>query len=752
LNYALLLPIGALESDDPNYNPAYPNGYFKIGDELPLSHFEGLELDGGDYDGWHHFAVTFDATNPVYPRSTLYVDGVKTLESIRDNSENPEEVEILTDMGDTLPLGATIINRPVGGTSESAKGFIDELAIYTDHILSEEMVYQHSQDALVNRSHYKFVPLVSSVDIPQYNSIGVFRSKEFPIGFMENEEDVTLGLVNDYSEITCEVNNDQLSCNYSAIGALENPLEQLYNYPLPRYNSQTSLKRNFPWFNQYVLGGSRQTAEGLFGANCNYIQNAADISEELALNWHYALDMPKKSNGNCVTDPYELTRLIRDIAEEHTDIPVTAQFNQNDSRIIPSLMANANNENLNAELYYLPENIFKQHSFASTLSPFWHDGYQQAYDRYLSSPMSGTNLLNRPINFINENGEIDAHHSINHRQIWTSGIVPNVPFFDNLWFYNDNLLVEFTPEEIGYLHSDDPSVYMPVIEQWRDFTAANITSSKIAYLEGIKSFPHFANTDVSYYSVDGAGGHQGALPSDTVRWPWDILKTVGTPGTINDEENFYATPDFYPLANWRNDFGARHGIEWIERCRTIELNRNNIPFYGYDFDDLYSPFVNPGWSRDPTSNRRPGQYLGLLKCLNMLGAEFFYGTWFPDDVNYFQDPSNFIWSITIPSYAQAVMSKQDDFLFNGDILLNNGGFQSEVLGNLSSISYVRKLRDEDKYLVYASKQRVGSRYYSGDILITSLIEKVMALRVLNIRFIPEVPAKRFSLIIYSHVN
>jgi hypothetical protein len=161
----------------------------------------------------------------------------------------------------------------------------------------------------------------------------------------------------------------------------------------------------------------------------------------------------------------------------------------------------------------------------------------------------------------------------------------------------------------------------------------------------------------------------------------------------------YPTPDFYPYqTGWRYVSGAYHGLEWVTDSRLFELKdatnnvANSFVSYGKDAatgnirgkDHLFSPFVSPGWSREEFLNIRPAQYLGLLKVLGVLGAEFFYAGYFTDvwdeyktisnnpgyaaiqntNAGYKYHPNRMIWQAAMPSYAQAVSSYYRDFLID----------------------------------------------------------------------------------------
>ena len=89
---------------------------------------------------------------------------------------------------------------------------------------------------------------------------------------------------------------------------------------------------------------------------------------------------------------------------------------------------------------------------------------------------------------------------------------------------------------------------------------------------------------------------------------------------------------------------------------------------------FFAPFISAGWNLEE-KNIRPGQWLGLLKSMVMLGADFFH-------VGYFNvtgttgwpngkgpnDPRGYIYQAAMPAYAQAIASQVWEFLDKGVLL------------------------------------------------------------------------------------
>jgi hypothetical protein len=156
----------------------------------------------------------------------------------------------------------------------------------------------------------------------------------------------------------------------------------------------------------------------------------------------------------------------------------------------------------------------------------------------------------------------------------------------------------------------------------------------------------------------------------------------------------YSTPDFYPwLIWWKKGCCSFEGVNRIIEARNEEIAPT---VYRPTSDHLFSPFVAAGWSPDENFNKRPAQWLGLLKTLNMMGAEFFYSGYFVAVADQFRDTgqreaaspngipknnhllANFIWQTAIPSYAQATATRYHNTLINGKLLKGDAPSQNPV--------------------------------------------------------------------------
>jgi hypothetical protein len=176
---------------------------------------------------------------------------------------------------------------------------------------------------------------------------------------------------------------------------------------------------------------------------------------------------------------------------------------------------------------------------------------------------------------------------------------------------------------------------------------------EIAYRNSFMQKKELANCLYTEYAIDGQNKY---------RHDYKTMRVVNS--QINNQ--YYATPDFYPRYpnNWKKWQGPWHGLKWLELSRKTEIDLG---------DNLFSPFVAAGWDSIETNNIRPAQWLGLLKILSVMGAEYYYSGFFNTGKSVAK-PENYIWQAVMPVYAQAVVSYYEDILRNGSLVNLNHRF------------------------------------------------------------------------------
>jgi hypothetical protein len=283
----------------------------------------------------------------------------------------------------------------------------------------------------------------------------------------------------------------------------------------------------------------------------------------------------------------------------------------------------------------------------------------------------GNPIIGKKIDLIFENGETE-------RLIPPSAMGINVgqPLLGEIY--------QSCAKEAAYYHQLYPSdVNLTNKFYLSNFQSQGVANRLDAYWQPAKHNPDLQNTWFTYYGSDGE--------PEVRATEWDIMRTVMP--TIRKQK--YSTPDLYPpLNSWRTHRAYFNAIDWILDARYEELEAQQFAPVGTD--KLFSPFVSPGWCPDENYNKRPAQWLGLLKTVNMLGAEFFYtfvandsrdamanvppnlalaldpygySATSPNNISIGQyQTANYIWQTAMPSYAQAIGTRYQDVLLNGELM------------------------------------------------------------------------------------
>jgi hypothetical protein len=475
------------------------------------------------------------------------------------------------------------------------------------------------------------------------------------------------------------------SCNYSQNpkphlekreypATLRSCLKQLQQYPLPRYLPGNKLARNFNWMDPYFMGESGQPGTNYESA----VGKAMRIQEELILHWNYGLVIPNSgaafySAGASDTSAPPFVWL----ANAHPEVPlhiITFWMGMRPSLIgYPYARSLIINQDLNKSFYihfdfYGNPKTEIKFNFPDSLIRI--DGATQKY--YLSRL---TKCLKRPIDLINENGE-----------------EPPGPY-----------ILDAIKKDKEMIHMKDSMK----INSWEDFMAIRKLSMRVTYASAfMRGIPQLKNTKFSFYTVEGG-------PVD--RFKWSIMKKCMSPRN----GIYYATSDFYPRwpSNWKDWKGPWHGWSWIESGRKVEIKDGNY---------LFSPFVAAGWSDKANEDIRPGQWLGLLKCLSVVGAEFYYVGYF-NQASPFNNPAKWTWQAAMPAYAQAITSRFEDVLRDGNVLFTSDGQPkiSYPVADPHVLITARKHNKKEKYVICGTYQPFSND--SGEIpekrIVTATIDK-----------------------------
>lgn len=429
------------------------------------------------------------------------------------------------------------------------------------------------------------------------------------------------------------------------------PFEQLEHFPLPRYLPGNHLQKLFNWMDPGYMGGRGQD-----GVTFKiYNANADNLQEELALNWNYGIVIPNAGTAFGGLKDTLCPTIIK-LANKYPGIPLdiiifwtqgrpkVLGYDNGRPMILSAKIDSAYSITFNRDGKKRSEIKF---NFPDSLIRI--DGDVQKF--YLNKLLK---YLTRPINRINENGEEPP----------------------------DSYLVQFIKDDPIMIKMKDSMK----IDSWEDFVSTRKLQMRNVYSsEFMKGIPTLQNTFFSFYIAEGG-------PIDRFEWP--IMKKCMTP--LNGK--YYSTPDFYPRwpKNWKDWTGAWHGWKWIEIGRKTEIKEG---------DYLFSPFVAAGWAKNYEENITPGQWLGLLKCLSVIGAEFYYVGYFNLSAP-FNNPSDYVWQAAMPAYAQAITSRFEDVLKDGNVLFdeNHQPIISYPTWDNHVLITARKANNKEKYVICGTYQ------------------------------------------------
>lgn len=434
-------------------------------------------------------------------------------------------------------------------------------------------------------------------------------------------------------------------------------LQQLTSFPAPRYATGHDFHYLFDWMNPDYLGGKGQNEV----SPKDVVRNGVAIQKELAFHWNYNIVISNTVmayNDDSYNDKNRSYNAYVQLANEFPQIPLgVITFWQ---QIRPNAFGyKAPSSNVHSQALP-PENYIsdpkhqlknKRISFAANDSLFSADGKIQRL--YLENILKH---LTRPIDMINENGEEQP-----------------MPVISSVMKSDSAMLQEMTK-----LKTKD----------WKEYMSIKKRKFRLLYKsQFMDSLPQLKNTAFTMYQID-------AGPID--RFDWNMSKSICS--KING--NYYGTPDLYPQIpkNWKISAGPWHGWNWFEKERPLEIKAGDL---------FFSPFIAAGWDKDPTKDIRPAQWLGLLKCANIIGAEFFYTGYFSLQKP-FPRSEDYIWQAVVPAYAQAIATHYREIFRNGNVLMDEKNepiiTYPQVLKNKNTLVTVRKQNDANCYAIATTIQ------------------------------------------------
>ncbi len=601
-----------------SFTTAVSNGSAIVSDILTVQ-LNGSNKESYNYytDGkWHHFVFT---GSTITGKKEVWVDG----ELLESGSKN-------------IPVGGNF----AFGASDAFKSAnkLDELAFY-NKVLPAQLIRQHYLESQGKR-HYTFnsKQISSKAIVPQSPLQKSLDPKEFAPGYP----------------------------TYSI-----QALDQLKQFPLPRYNSSIKSRRNFSWMDITYLHREYPNDGTKVFPPVNP-QKAVEMTDELVKKWNYYLEVPcfrsdSTSSNKQYSNSSSIYGALINYANEHPQYPVStitfqaqitpAHAGFNDSRNFE------NSQNL-PDKYYLCD---------ATGKPV------KSGNKKWLSPLA-------PLDIIQKDGQTSQFYL---RQLLK--YLKNIP-----------AVINENGELFGHMRSDallksDPNVkkQMEAIRmnnaQYSGWFQYRLDST---YKAEILKLPTLKNTNYSLYNVSAFNSEY---------WP-DYAQRRKI--NLWDKKYILSTPDFYPRTpgNWSNKSGPWNGYGEVAKGRQKEIELG---------DKFFSPFVAAGWGNEE-QNIRPAQWLALLKSMVMLGADFFYvgyfnvtgagGKW-PNGVGP-NDPRGYIYQAAMPAYAQAIATLVPDFFEKGTLLNPNiaPDKQFRFAGSRANELILARKLNNNKYLLYGSIQ------------------------------------------------
>lgn len=614
--------------------------------------FDGLGRKNFGYyhdNNWHHYVFKFDARTG---KKEVWIDGAMPT----GFSARVEAVGTIC-RGDEDPCRKTLFFSHSPFYKTNFSGDLDELVVF-DRFVPTALHQRHFRQATEGR------PLSFEVPLPdEYTGTPEGKGEITQENLLDERE-----FAPDFPEQSYEV------------------LTQLNAFPLPRYKPQHQLMPNFNWMGMRFFAGRHLRYLPIRES----IANSVEIQEALSRHWNYGLVI---QNAMIARDERDLTDGFFgawiDLANRRPGVPLGI------TTLWPQVKLTDIQER-DYTPYILRRNLPDEY-YLATPEKNQNDPNRSQLVKRSISPMAPANLfaidgraqklylqkildrLERPVYLINENGE-----------------VPPLPYKPEVLEQDPRLRADKLRFDRGYEDTGGGTSAQRALKQddasgWARYQAAQKTRLRKAYSDVfMEGLPQLRETLFSWYGVDGG-------PMQLHRFEWSEARKVGD----KIRGQYYSTPDFYPRwpDNWRKWKGAWRGLDWVVASRKEEVASG---------DELFSPFVAAGWDREPTKNIRPSQWLGLLKLLGPMGAEFFYTGFFNEGVGStaFAHPNHYTWQAVMPSYAQAISSRYEEILLDGRLLRDASGQPLPELasGDPRVPVSVRKQRDKDRYVIAATAQ------------------------------------------------
>ncbi len=523
---------------------------------------------------------------------------------------------------------------------------------------------------------FLFLDLAANSQTPLYNTENDLDVFEFPKGYF-------LGT------------NNYFKCNKS--------VDQLKAYPVPRFMPYVKMHRNVNWIkSMWMADIINQNA--LQPIEQYKIVDAVAIQNELSENWNYYYNFSENVSRsyNMLEDKNIMTNaaFINDINTSGKNYPLACltyrrqldvtvlqtpenNFSQCENILLRkgdqrSLIICQQLENINPQppCSYHVGSVYPRDKSGNKISPSQNSpnswsplkanrsiylgdamALEAALDKFINTgKFHLTENAIKRIEMISENNEVAPRYSLKpdgHNRLEDDKNIANA--------------VKLAPYN-GSFELYQAEAKKNIDNDYRDYV---LKSTKLGFPE---------TTNFLNYGVNGFGRTH-------------LYKQLRETQKLLNKK-YYSTPDLYiNLPHYWSEMsvGSANGWQWFAIARYREIYDDG---YGNAFNDQWcAPYVSAGYNSNMEQNTRPGQYLGFLKSVVLLGAEFFH----PFVQNNIRQGNAFCWQASTPVYAQAIGSRLYHFLEFGRPLLGDMPIQQRKSGN--SIPSFRFKSDNKNYLI-----------------------------------------------------
>ncbi|HMR45744.1 MAG TPA: T9SS type A sorting domain-containing protein [Bacteroidia bacterium] len=599
--------------------------------------FEGInEKSFGYYtnDSWHYFCFVHKKIAAHHYQKQIWIDG-KLNEGFSKDIINASITGLFIN-GTGMDL-----NLKTSSEHTNMGGYFDQVAIYLQNELCDKTIEQHG---LNTTSLNVFTQNTSPYSPLTFTNAGQYDENDYPFGYAPG--------TGNYSEV-------------------KNVIEQLKAYPLPRYKSNRTLRRNFNWLGSNYLGEHDGT-------------KSLNVQLELYKNWYYLFNICENTRTYLEPENQQYINYAATNFNSTDEIGIITNRSQlsyrtgNLGHSLPSTLVNKvppgitnswiREQNATSFTNFGTVTVSDEDFYLYKSSTFYNfEGNNSGTHFWNYSPAFGTGTGN----IFSNKRDVYATDGLlqnDYLQTILNGISAKVKVISennevsHKAIYNLRNTLSSTPLSSAYITFLSGNADTPL--KWEEFMATKGKELDNDYSNNFMNISKLVSDGTIFlnYAVDGHWKlvTNNGINYDQARYRYNELRETqsvvqygSTPVNVR-----LATPDFYPRRpeDWlRESRSADHGFLWLTRSKKEELNNG---------DYINAPFVAPGWAHNEEDNLRPGQWLGLLKAVSVLGSDFFHVFALPDVV----EPKGYVWQAATPAYAHAIADRFADLIIDGHLL------------------------------------------------------------------------------------